>query len=210
MANQLLPWAFNDISPAELAPLLSKLQEAADRKEQEPLELLALINVLLWVGASLEQALSLLVFAGDISDPACDLALRLGGFSNGRMATVSEWRVRALKLKYKPETLPPADRARKPVDFIPLPDPVCGALAVENLVNYLRDVAKDPRAQPDAMAKQPLRVFSREKRWYKQQLKTVFHKPEYGGRITASRIGRMLFQKVVEQTAVDCEERCPT
>jgi len=203
MANQLLPWAYSNISPGELAPIMRELQRAADKQQREPLELMALISVMLWVGASLEQAVSLLVFTGDISDPACEIALRLGGLSTETGVAVSEWWVRALKLEYKPETLPPPDKARKVVDFIPLPDTVGGTLAIGTLVKCLRDVAKDPMAQPYTMAKVPQRVFTREIGWYKQQLKRLFDKPAYGGRITATRIGKILFQKVIEQTAGD-------
>ena len=167
MANQLLPWAYNDISITELAPILSELQQAADQQQQqEDLELLALMHVMLWVGASLEQAVSLEVFTGDISNPTSEVALRLDALSNEAGSTVSEWWVRALTLKYQPETLPPPDKSRKVVEFIRLLDHVSGAFAVENLVKYRRDVANDPLAQPGVIAKQPLRVFNRNIGWY--------------------------------------------
>jgi hypothetical protein len=203
MANQLLPWAYNDISAGELAPMLTELQRTGENQERDPLELMAVISVMLWVGASLEQAVSLQMFTGDIFDPACEVALRLGDRCVETGIAVSEWWVRALKLEYKPETLPPPDKARNVMEFIPLPDTVGGTLAVRSLVNYLHHIAKDPTSEPDTMAIRPQRVFTREIGWYKQQLKRLFDKSAYRGRISASRIGKMLFQTIIDQTGGD-------
>lgn len=158
---------------------------------------------MLWVGASLEQAVSLQVFTSDTSAPDCDVALRLGGRCEETRVAVSDWWVRALKLEYKPEMLPPPDKARNVVDFILLRDTVGGTLAVRSLVNYLQDIAKDPTAQLDTMAKAPQRVFTREIGWYKQQLKRLFDKSAYRDRISAARLGKVLFQKIIDQTGGD-------
>lgn len=169
----------------------------------ESLEMSALIGTLLWTGASLEQALSLQVLLGGTPAPDCDLALRIGAPVLEGDAPTSEWRVRVLRLPYKNDTGPPAEQARVPVDFLCLPDPVGGSAAVQQLLTTLRDDAKDPLAQPDIMTHTPLQIFSREPAWYKEKLQKLLDKRDSLGRITATKISHVLFQKIMERTGGD-------
>jgi hypothetical protein len=57
-ANQSLPWAFEDLSPVEIAPLLCCLRESACAGNPEHLKIYAVLCVMLYTGASLNEALS--------------------------------------------------------------------------------------------------------------------------------------------------------
>lgn len=203
MANQLLPWSYGNLSTAEMARLLCALQQSTDKKWPELLELFALISTILWTGGSLDQALSLLVFLDGTQVPDCDLALRISEPINKDEMPLSEWRVRVLTLPYRSETLPPADQARERVDFLCLPDPVGGSIAVQKFLTFLRDVARAELAQREAMMQNPLRIFSREAAWYKKQLQQLFDRQDAFGRITTTKISHLLFQAIVEHTGGD-------
>jgi hypothetical protein len=205
MANQLLPWAYGNLATAEIARLLFTLQESATQQQPELLELFALLSVMLWVGASLDQAVSLLVFNGVISDPDCDLGLRISQVDDENGTPVTEWRVRALTLPHKPENLPPAEQARERVDFFSLPDAVGGSEAVLRYLTYLRDIGNKTSAQPEAMMQNPLRIFPHEPAWYKTRIQQLFEQERYDplGRITTTKISRVLFQTIGEQTGGD-------
>jgi hypothetical protein len=62
-ANQLLPWAFEDLSPVEIAPLLCRLRESASVGNPEDLKIYAVLCIMLYTGASLDQALSVRLFS---------------------------------------------------------------------------------------------------------------------------------------------------
>jgi hypothetical protein len=201
MANQLLPWAYQDLSTGELAKFLCNLQALSAGTNPEVLEIRALVNAMLWTGASFDQALSLYIILDETPDSDCDLALRVINYdSDGPMA--AEWRVRALTLPLK-TTPPPAKQARERSYFLTLPDTVGGTGPVQDFLKYQRFGAKEPSAQPEIMKARPLRMFRREFAWYRRALREIFVKLDKVGRITTTRISRVLFQTVVEQSGED-------
>ena len=202
MAHQLLPWAYQNLSVGELAEFLCRLETLSAGRNPVLLEIRALVNVMLWTGASFEQALSLYIFLDETPDPDCDLALRIRNYvSDGPV--VAEWQVRALSLPLKTVTLPPAKQARERVYFLTLPDAVGAAGPVQDFLNYMRVVANEHLAQPEIMRKRPLRMFRQEVAWYRKEVRETFLGLDKVGRITTTRISRVLFQVLVEQTGED-------
>ena len=96
MANQLLPWSYRDLSSSELSAFLAALQALTTARPSQVLELSALLNTMLWTGASLDQAVSLYVLVDETPEPDCDLALRIGNVPGSDTSIVAEWRVRVL------------------------------------------------------------------------------------------------------------------
>jgi len=203
MANQLLPWAYQNLSTGELAAFMHGLQDLAAQNDPVAIELWALVSTMLWVGASFDQALSLYILLDETPDPDCDLALRTSNSVRDDNSSAAEWRVRALALPLKMETLPPAEKARERAYFFTLPDTSEGTVAVLNFLKYLRADAKEPLAQPEIMMLRPLRIFVRGPAWYRKSLGEISKKIDAVGRITVTRISRVLFQRVVEQTGGD-------
>jgi hypothetical protein len=194
-ANQLLPWAFEDLSPAEIAPLLCRLRESASAGNPEHLKIHAVLCIMLYTGASLNQARSILLFSEQTAMVECDLALRVADDLSSAV-----WRVSALPLDLKCEEPPPVEKARTLVEFFDLPDAVGGSVPVLNFLSYLRDIAHEPFAQISAMREKPLQLFTDDIAWYRAQLKLLF---EQHLRVTSTRLSRVMFQRIVEHTGGD-------
>lgn len=203
MANQLLPWSYRDLSSSELSAFLAALQAFTTAWPSQVLELSALLNTMLWTGASLDQALSLYVLVDETPEPDCDLALRIGNIPDNDTSIVAEWRVRVLPLPVKAEGVSPVERARERSPYFTLHDKVQGSVMIQRFVDYLRSRVREPLAQHEAIVKRPLRIFTREAVWYRAELKRLFQEVDCVGRITANRISRVMFQTIVEQTGGD-------
>ncbi len=203
MANQLLPWSINHIAPEEMAVVLKYVDGAATELTPDILEANALLHVMLWLGASLSQAIDLYVLAGGTPTPKINLAVVLPqsfGKSNEKPA---KWLVRALDLEYQSSTLPPTTIARPITTHMELPDVIGGSHPVLRYIRYLRDSGRAAQYGSLAVTEEPFRIFQRDVAYYRKKLQDLFRASDSMGRVTTGMISGSLFQRIQAQTGGD-------
>lgn len=203
MANQLLPWSYSNTSASELVETLKHLDCNASEQDPGILELTALLHTMLWLGASLEQAVDLVAIVGVDSGMDMNLAIVHPIPLDPDKACEARWLVKALTVDYQPENLPSVETARPVAKYIELPDPVGGTQPVLRYLRYLQDVGQYPQPHREAATQEPFRIFKREVDDYRLRLNEVLQATDPSGRITGSMISGLLFQMIEEQTGGD-------
>ena len=203
MANQLLPWSYSNTSASELVETLKHLDRVASEQAPEMLELSALLQTMLWLGASLEHAVELFAIVGIVAAADVRLAIMHPLLLGQGEADEGRWLIKALTVDYQPENLPPVEAARPIAKYIGLPDPVGGTQPVLRYLRYLRDVGQYPQPNREAATQEPFRIFKRDLDYYRLRLHEVLQATDRTGRITTSMISGLLFQTVEELTGGD-------
>ena len=196
-ANQLLPWSWESLSTIELARAMDRLAWAIDPEitENELIELRALVECMLWTGQSLQQCLALSVYTDGTTPPDSDLSLRILDDPT-RNTTSAIWRVRALRPPYHSQIdSPPGDRERE--EFLEFTDLYGAHWVIRNVLKRTASVSGDP------LPEEPVRLFKRNPQWYVKELKALLSRIDETGRVTAARLSRVVFQRIVESSGGD-------
>ncbi len=197
-ANQLLPWSYSLLSSAELARVL---QQLARYHEPGELELSALLHTMLWTGSSLEQATALTVCLDDAPAPDCDLSLHIRRSACFGAQNTAVWRVRALPLRYQTIQRSVAGKDRQRREMFDLPDVVAAIVPIQAWLTHLREVVKEPLAQTESMRQMGFKLFSNDN--YETRLRSLLRRIDPSGRTVPQKIGKALFQHILERTGGD-------
>ena len=205
MANQLLPFAFGNLSVGEVADLLRSVQDREDSLEW--LEVSALMHTMLWTGAPLEEALRLEVQTDRSADSSTGLKLVVDEVRQAEVDGASsfpEW-CRSIPTPLGiPVKLPPSELAYPRADSLSLPDAVGGTSSILHWWRHLRtsralndDVLRHRKPKAD------IRLFVHGIDWYRERLDSLRSDHRVNERISALKIDGVLFQTIVEQTNGD-------
>ena len=216
MANQLLPWSYDQLSIHEVRNLLLRSEEEWQKLAGQHVwtanchlqaEAIALVEIMLWTSCSLESAHATRVLTGKQSDPSwesqescADLLFDIG-------KSRSTWRVRALLPPYLTDILDVRSEAYALAPFISLPD---RADITEVLRTLTKRRRRDPNYTPNPgqffPSLQPLidrnerltagYFFLNDVETYRQTIEG-FLKHESTRRVTIHRISSFLFNRLV-------------
>lgn len=219
MAHQLLPWAYRNLSDGEARALNENLEhrmidllflKKRSASEELRFELLALAQVMLCTGSSLERARHLKVFFEGTPNEDAELALFVDPASEqaAPWCLRSRWRLRALEPEYRQQQSPVAGQDRLRQDYLFLPNADNGSitrfLIVQNSVLQSargRERPLEPVAGSDR--RQPLRCFPRTIRWYRKELRKLLAEIDPTGRLTETKISGWLFSRLAKQSGGD-------
>lgn len=205
MVNQLFPWAYGELNVSEITPLMERylrLRATSETQElvSEPmaadkLEVLALVQVMLWTSSSLERAQSLRVLDSTTSGRFADLSLRFKTEDG-----IARWRIRAPLPHYRrPQSPVPEDMNRIQFEFIELPDVADGSFLIRELLKSRKDKA-DVTSQQPSSSRAATRVFTHTPSWYRKQFRSLLPP---GTRVTESRLSKFLLTRILMESGGD-------
>jgi integrase len=201
MRNQLLPVGIQAASMAEIRGLLAGLAEEIQGQEKlsgssyptdsdlRTLELTALLNVMVWTGRSLKEAMGLRVSPQNDSNPSRVETLALASDNTG-----SYWRSLATLPHYVLPSRSDSSLRRRVNKFIKLPDHGAG-----ETVRRFVDAREHKRGNP-ADPKSHILVFSNDESWYAELLNAALKAFDPGEWLTVSRVSQFLFHSVLRVT----------
>jgi hypothetical protein len=201
--NQLLPWSYDTLSAIEIARTLRGLATVRNPEltETELRELRALAECMLWTGLSLTQSLSLTVRSQGTEPTDSELSICIE-FDQHTDASSAVWRIKALTPHYQ-SVLAAVPGERRREDFIEFVDLGGAHQAIQDAFRS-NALGSSPVLQPHArFGLEPYKLFQRDPRWYKRELKSILKEIDETGRITPGRLSKTLFQRIVECSGGD-------
>ena len=201
ISNQLLPWAFSEMSVAEMGEVLVELHRLAKSGDPEFVEVLALVETVLWTGSSLKRALSLVT--GDSISLAGNAAIFLQTNPATALPSLAsaEWKIRPLELELKRNDFD-SRRVRQLAspNLITLPVPQSAADSLERFLHLRLELNGGSIVQ----FKTPgnvVRPFERASKTYEAILARYFADPTLN--VSFRRISKILFRQIYQQTGGD-------
>lgn len=199
MANQLLPWTYNQLSISELGHALSRcsdwirenLTNSQTPKERdiEKLEAICLMHVMLFTGSNFERARNLLTLPTEKANEDTALALVLN--PDGTF----HWRIRAIQPDYKISRGAADGSERKRVDYFSLPDVAQTAMFISLLLSN-----KDKQSQEtEQSTSKNYRVFRRRADTLRHNLKALLKELDPTGRLTETKLNRFMFNRLLQE-----------
>lgn len=183
MQNQLLPWAFNELSIEEVARAWTAFHAAAGANDQDALECVIFLHATLWTGRPADDVTLLQVVKGAAAPPnESGVRFLLKGHVPDEPG--GSWEVRALAPSYK-TAVEETQHERHLVDHFQLPDESGTARLLLRLFALRGEIGDG-------------RVFSRDRAWYERKIAKQLHTIDSSRRITLSRIRNVLFQHIVD------------
>lgn len=205
MANQLLPYSFSNLAPAEAQSVLNEAEQwlsnhpsaSLGNREMAKLETLGITLTMLATGSSLSQAHGLVVSPAGSESKDADLSLLLPDGA-GTMAT---WRIAPVNLPYHfhPEETGKTQRTQS--DYIFLPD----VWGVDRFVRRLIEARslKNNAWFDRLVGKRPFRIFRVAEKRYSEELRKFLNQVDPSGRITGARVAGFLFSRLMSATNGD-------
>ena len=212
MANQMFPFSFGTLVPAELNYLIIdrtrrilrlSASKTLNDEELDELEVITYANVVFVLSSSPKEALSLKFFGFNTVARDTQLAL-----IQGKENDLPRFRIRAPLPNYRrPQESVPAGMDRKRTEYLELPDIAnCSALIFE----LLRQKGRWEEGQQDTSGKEngPSRelsanVFRRRHSWYERNLKNLLHGIDPTGRLTPGRLANFMFSRLLAKSRRD-------
>jgi hypothetical protein len=210
MANQLFSWAYGELCVSEIAPLFARCQQVcatpeADRMvtqsmTAEELEVLALVQVMLWTSSSIDRAKSLKLLDSGTSGRNADLSLILRTKDG-----IPRWRIRSPLPQYgRPQPPVPEETNRKQVEFLELPDVADGSHLVRKLLELRVDrLANKPTNKGAHASLSRARVFPHNTAWYRKRLQKLLETLDSRTRMTESTLSKVLFNRILRASGGD-------
>ncbi len=203
-ANQLLPFSVDEPTAIELSRLLAQLDRmiASPTKREEVL-FAAMILTTIWAGASPKEAASLMAYCQPGAEPDADLAIRFSLDEQGQPCLPGVWRIRALQPKYL--TVQPGipGKVRPRVSHFELPDFGGASRFLIKLLEARASTGDHPSALVALSNGEAVRVFPEDAKKYRKLLRVQLLKVDSSGRLTAIRLSRIVFRRMVETSGGD-------
>ncbi len=203
-ANQLLPFSVDEPTAIELSRLLAYLDRMIARPA-DPEEVLfaAMISTIIWASASPKEAGSLMAYCQPGAEPDADLAIRFSLDEQGRPCLPGVWRLRALQPKYL--TVQPGipGKVRPRVSHFELPDFGGASRFLIKQLQAPATTADHPSALVALSKGEAVRVFPEDAKKYRKLLRVQLLKVDSSGRLTAIRLSRIVFRRMVETSGGD-------
>lgn len=203
-ANQLLPFSFDEPAAVELARLLGHLDRMiAGPIKRENVLFAAMISTIIWTGASPKEAASLVAYCHPGAEPDADLAIRFSLNGEGQPCMPGVWLIRALQPKYGTSQLKIPGQARPRVTHFELTD---FAGTSRFLLKHLemQVTMRDPLSAVVALSKgNAIPVFPEDAKKYRKLLRDQLREVDSSGRLTAVRLSRIIFRRIVETSGGD-------
>jgi integrase len=200
MANQLLPYDYDELNGSELGQLWSGLiswwkkhnlenRRSLSKEHWETLEVGALLWVMLFTGSPIERAMGLTVPSDQDEQSESPLSLLITRDENGK--EVKTWRIKALPPRASTEDIP---NSRPVIDHILLPDVAGGSAWV---MAFRRIRKRNNRSV----------VFRRSLEEYQGLIRKLFKEFNVStgitDRITADRYSKVLFWRLLRGSVHD-------
>jgi hypothetical protein len=201
ISNQLLPWAFSEMSVAEMGEVLVELNRLAKSGDPQFVEVLALVETVLWTGASLKRALTLAI--GDSISLAGNAAIFLQINPATALPSLAgaEWKIRPLELEFKSNDFD-FRRVRQLADpnLIVLPVPQSTTHSLEQFL-HLQHGIKGGTVGRLGSPSGVVQPFEKSSKTYEDILARCFADPTLN--VSFGRISKILFRQIYQQTAGD-------
>lgn len=200
MANQLLPWDYQQLTISEVlhtlvacrewfnATIIKSATAVIKNHDIEKLETVCLLHTMLFTGRSLAAARELVVLPPGKANE--DASLALIKVSNKSM----EWRVRAIRPNYKLNLVVPDGSERTKADYFALPDVVLTSIYVNAVIKHARIKTGDDGRT---------RVFASRESTLRGRLKQLLAELDPTGRLTESKLSKFLFFELLAQSGGD-------
>jgi hypothetical protein len=196
-ANQLLPDRYEEPHPRQFDRLFSAMYPPHWRSfeyRKEMFELIAWIQTIFWLGCSPSQASGLMVGLPQTPLPTnFDFFLRMDDIEgDSESEFVPKTCVRVIEPPYVTEYVPiNGERPRQS----------CFEIAdLGNLAHSVRDMLAFANERPDLlnMREQAVKIFQESEETYVKRLSDFMESARLGFRISASELGKVLFQRAKE------------
>lgn len=199
MANQLLPWTYNQLSISELGYALSRCSawirenltnnQMPKAQDIEKLEAICLMHVMLFTGSNFERARQLLAVPTEKANEDTALALVLN--PDGTF----HWRMRAIQPDYKTSRGAADSSERKRIDYFSLPDVAQTGIFINLLLDH-----QDNRSQETTQnTSRNFRVFRRRPDTLRHNLKALLKELDSTGRLTETKLNRFMFNRLLQE-----------
>lgn len=203
-ANQLLPFSVDEPTSVELARFLVNLDRMiSGPTKRENVLFAAMISTILWTGASPKEAASLVAYCQPGGEPDVDLAIRFSLDEQGRPSLPGVWRIRALQPKYL--TVQPGipGKVRPRVSHFELLDFGGASRFLIKQLEAQASTANHPSALAALSKGDVVPVFPEDVKTYRKLLRDQLRKVDSSGRLTAIRLSRIVFRRIVETSGGD-------
>jgi len=203
-ANQLLPFSVDEPTAVELARFLAHLDRmiAAPTKREDVL-FAAMISTILWAGASPPEAASLVAYCQSGSEPDADVAVRFSLDEQGRPCLPGVWRIRALEPKYLTSQPRIPGKVRPRVSHFELEDFTGASRFLIKQLEAQTSTSDLPSALMALSKGDTVPVFPKNAKKYRRLLRDQLRKIDSTGRLTAIRLSRIVFRRIVETSGGD-------
>jgi hypothetical protein len=202
-ANQLLPFSVDEPTAIELSRLLSHLDDTiSTQTKREEVLFAAMISTIIWAGSSPKEAASLVAYCHAGAEPDADLAIRFSMDEQGRPCLPGVWRIRALQPKYF-TVRELHEKARPRVSHFELPDFGGASRFLIKQLDAQAKTADHPSALVALSRGEAVSVFPDNAKMHRKMLRLQLRKIDSSGRLTAVRLSRIIFRRIVETSGGD-------
>jgi hypothetical protein len=198
-ANQLLPRTYQEPHPAEFLDLTRAISGQWQQLgyEGNGIELVAWTQCLFWLSCTPEQATNVMVGLNETPAPDSDFYIRFSQINGQRLACPPVIRIRANEPPYRKQLVEiPDERYRK--KYFELED---GGGLCQSIRHFLqqRQSGGEDCLRDHVLRRQSTKLFTRAPSWYRDQLRGFIKRLRQEDRVTVSGLGRVLFQRYIEQ-----------
>ncbi|WP_297477486.1 hypothetical protein [Ferrovum sp.] len=199
MANQLFPWAYQQLTLSELSGFLAKAVERFTQvvstkkgkifsdSEQEIVEIVCLIRVMIFTGSDFERARKTVICLNGQPNQNVDVVYLFDQGKPGR------WQLRAMKPDYKTQNVMANSLLDRPrTDFFEFPDITFTDLMLAYLVSHTLDKINPLDAKPTQFQ------LVRESKNFRQNFLNFLKQIDPSGRVTEHKLSMFLFHRLLE------------